>query len=61
MTIQARMKSRRNDGKDRSGVAFPLRTTIAAHLAGWNTRASQAGGVSDNGNAHLSIDIPTTE
>jgi hypothetical protein len=36
MTIQARLKSRRNDGKDQVRLAF-LRTAIAAH--GWlNTK-----------------------
>jgi hypothetical protein len=42
-----------------SCLVFPLGTTIA-HLAGRNTRASQAEvRSSDNGNAHLSIDIAT--
>jgi hypothetical protein len=42
-----------------SSLAFPLRTTMA-HLTGRDTRTSQtAVSGSDNGNAHLSVDIAT--
>jgi hypothetical protein len=54
------LKSRKCVGRDRVLPCLPMGTTIA-HLAGRNTRASQAEEVcsSDNGNAHLSIDIAT--
>jgi hypothetical protein len=56
MTIQARLKSRRNDGKDRVRRCLPLRTAIALiWLVGIREPRKQVV-CPDNGNAHLSID-----